>query len=117
MVTRSGRGGERYTGSAFPMPSPAVFRSPYVQVLTTIAVGVVVGVRWPPAGPSPAATSAFGAMAFTAGRYGIGGQLSLGRPMAGVYITCLLFIVVVLGTILRIVGPAGSCAQLRPLTA
>ena len=47
---------------------------------------------------------AFGAMAFTVGRYGIGSLLSLGQLMAGVYITCLLFIIVVLGTILRIAG-------------
>ena len=36
---------------------------------------------------------AFGAMAFTVGRYGIGSLLSLGKLMAGVYLTCLLFIV------------------------
>jgi aerobic C4-dicarboxylate transport protein len=47
---------------------------------------------------------AFGAMAFTVGRYGIGSLLSLGQLMAGVYITCLLFIVIVLGTILRMAG-------------
>ena len=47
---------------------------------------------------------AFGAMAFTVGRYGIGSLLSLGQLMAGVYITCLLFIIIVLGGILRIVG-------------
>jgi aerobic C4-dicarboxylate transport protein len=47
---------------------------------------------------------AFGAMAFTVGRYGIGSLLSLGQLMAGVYITCLLFIIIVLGTILRFVG-------------
>jgi aerobic C4-dicarboxylate transport protein len=47
---------------------------------------------------------AFGAMAFTVGRYGIGSLLSLGQLMAGVYVTCLLFIVIVLGTILRIAG-------------
>ena len=47
---------------------------------------------------------AFGAMAFTVGRYGLGTLLSLGQLMAGVYITCLLFIVIVLGTILRIAG-------------
>jgi Na+/H+-dicarboxylate symporter len=46
---------------------------------------------------------AFGAMAFTVGRYGIGSLLSLGQLMAGVYITCLLFVIIVLGTIL----PAG----------
>jgi aerobic C4-dicarboxylate transport protein len=47
---------------------------------------------------------AFGAMAFTVGRYGIGSLLSLGQLMAGVYVTCLLFVVLVLGTILRSVG-------------
>ena len=47
---------------------------------------------------------AFGAMAFTVGRYGIGSLLSLGQLMAGVYITCLLFIIIVLGSILRVVG-------------
>ena len=36
---------------------------------------------------------AFGAMAFTVGRYGIGTLLSLGKLMAGVYMTCLLFVV------------------------
>ena len=40
---------------------------------------------------------AFGAMAFTVGRYGVGTLLSLGKLMAGVYITCLLFVFVVLG--------------------
>jgi aerobic C4-dicarboxylate transport protein len=47
---------------------------------------------------------AFGAMAFTVGRYGVGSLLSLGKLMAGVYVTCLLFIVIVLGLILRLAG-------------
>jgi aerobic C4-dicarboxylate transport protein len=47
---------------------------------------------------------AFGAMAFTVGRYGIGSLLSLGKLMAGVYVTCFLFIVIVLGSILRLAG-------------
>ena len=47
---------------------------------------------------------AFGAMAFTVGRYGVGSLLLLGKLMAGVYITCLLFIVVVLGLIVRFAG-------------
>jgi aerobic C4-dicarboxylate transport protein len=47
---------------------------------------------------------AFGAMAFTVGRYGIGSLLSLGKLMAGVYITCLLFILIVLGIIVRLAG-------------
>jgi aerobic C4-dicarboxylate transport protein len=47
---------------------------------------------------------AFGAMAFTVGRYGIGTLLSLGKLMAAVYLTCLLFIIIVLGAVLRLVG-------------
>ena len=47
---------------------------------------------------------AFGAMAFTVGMYGLGTLLSLGKLMAAVYITCLLFVIVVLGTIVRAAG-------------
>jgi aerobic C4-dicarboxylate transport protein len=47
---------------------------------------------------------AFGAMAFTIGRYGLGSLLQLGALMAGVYTTCLLFIIFVLGAIARISG-------------
>jgi aerobic C4-dicarboxylate transport protein len=42
---------------------------------------------------------AFGAMAFTIGRYGIATLLSLGELMAAFYATCLIFIFVVLGAI------------------
>ena len=48
--------------------------------------------------------AAFGAMAFTVGRYGLVSLLSLGKLMAGVYTTCLVFIFVVLGSILRLAG-------------
>jgi aerobic C4-dicarboxylate transport protein len=47
---------------------------------------------------------AFGAMAFTIGRYGIGSLLSLGKLMADVYLTCLFFICVVLGGIAAFTG-------------
>jgi aerobic C4-dicarboxylate transport protein len=47
---------------------------------------------------------AFGAMAFTIGKYGIGSMLSLGKLMATFYITCLIFIFVVLGLIARFHG-------------
>ncbi|MET3136148.1 aerobic C4-dicarboxylate transport protein [Undibacterium sp. GrIS 1.2] len=42
---------------------------------------------------------AFGAMAFTIGKYGVGSLLSLGYLMASFYITCLIFIFGVLGTV------------------
>lgn len=47
---------------------------------------------------------AFGAMAFTIGKYGLGTMLSLGKLMADVYLTCLLFVFVVLGAIARFNG-------------
>ncbi|RZL46893.1 MAG: dicarboxylate/amino acid:cation symporter [Variovorax sp.] len=47
---------------------------------------------------------AFGAMAFTIGKYGVGTLLSLGYLMFVFYITCLLFIFVVLGLIARFHG-------------
>jgi aerobic C4-dicarboxylate transport protein len=47
---------------------------------------------------------AFGAMAFTIGKYGLGTLLSLGQLMAAFYITCVIFILVVLGGIARLTG-------------
>lgn len=44
---------------------------------------------------------AFGGMAFTIGKYGLAALLPLGKLMLCVYITMFLFIVVVLGTVLR----------------
>ncbi len=47
---------------------------------------------------------AFGAMAFTVGAYGIGSLLSLAKLMGTFYLTCLLFVFVVLGTIAKVHG-------------
>ncbi|HQO29059.1 MAG TPA: dicarboxylate/amino acid:cation symporter [Accumulibacter sp.] len=47
---------------------------------------------------------AFGAMSFTIGKYGLGTLLSLGKLMACFYVTCLLFIFVILGGIARLHG-------------
>ena len=47
---------------------------------------------------------AFGAMAFTIGKYGVASLLSLGQLMASFYLTCLIFVCVVLGTIARMHG-------------
>lgn len=44
---------------------------------------------------------AFGAMAFTIGQYGVGSLVQLGQLMICFYITCLFFILVVLGGIAR----------------
>jgi aerobic C4-dicarboxylate transport protein len=47
---------------------------------------------------------AFGAMAFTIGKFGLGSLSKLGMLMASFYLTCLLFIFFVLGTIARLCG-------------
>ncbi len=47
---------------------------------------------------------AFGAMAFTIGKFGVGSLSRLGMLMGCFYLTCLLFIFVVLGTIARLCG-------------
>jgi aerobic C4-dicarboxylate transport protein len=47
---------------------------------------------------------AFGAMAFTIGKYGVGSLISLGQLMATFYATCLVFVFGVLGIIARVHG-------------
>jgi aerobic C4-dicarboxylate transport protein len=47
---------------------------------------------------------AFGAMAFTIGKYGLGTLLSLAKLMATFYLTCLVFVFVILGSIARAHG-------------
>ncbi|MBC7982433.1 MAG: dicarboxylate/amino acid:cation symporter [Candidatus Obscuribacterales bacterium] len=66
----------------------------FSQVLFGI-VGIIMKV---------APLGAFGAMAFTIGKYGLDSLLSLGALMACFYATCLLFIFAVLGTIASVHG-------------
>ncbi|MEG6585304.1 dicarboxylate/amino acid:cation symporter [Dendrosporobacter sp. 1207_IL3150] len=47
---------------------------------------------------------AFGAMAFTIGKYGLASLAPLAKLMGSFYLTCLLFIFLVLGTITRFAG-------------
>lgn len=47
---------------------------------------------------------ALGAMAFTIGKYGVGSLASLGQLMGSFYITCILFIFIILGGILKFTG-------------
>ena len=51
-----------------------------------------------------APVAAFGAMAFTVGKYGLGSLAALAQLMACVYLTCALFITVVLGGIAHLAG-------------
>ncbi|WP_395827720.1 dicarboxylate/amino acid:cation symporter [Collimonas sp.] len=47
---------------------------------------------------------AFGATAFTIGKYGVGSLLSLGQLMGAFYLTCLVFIFVILGGVAKAHG-------------
>lgn len=62
---------------------------------TFAVVGVVM--RFAPVG-------AFGAMAFTVGKYHLGALFGLGKLMACFYLTCLLFVFLVLGVAARLGG-------------
>lgn len=47
---------------------------------------------------------AFGAMGFTIAKFGIGSLAALGKLLLGVYLTCFLFVFVVLGAIAHLAG-------------
>ncbi|WP_294137971.1 dicarboxylate/amino acid:cation symporter [Sphingobium sp.] len=51
-----------------------------------------------------APVGAFGAIAFTIGKYGVGSLANLGALVATFYLTSLLFVVVVLGSVARLTG-------------
>ena len=51
-----------------------------------------------------APVGAFGAMAFTIGKYGARTLLDLGELVLSVYLVCILFVVIVLGSALRLAG-------------
>jgi aerobic C4-dicarboxylate transport protein len=70
----------------------------FVEKLSHVLFGIVgIIMKVAPIG-------AFGAMAFTIGKYGIGSMLSLGKLMATFYATCLIFIFIVLGLIAHLHG-------------
>jgi aerobic C4-dicarboxylate transport protein len=70
----------------------------WVERISHVLFGIVeIVMRLAPIG-------AFGAMAFTIGKYGIATLLSLGQLMACFYVTCLLFVFIVLGAIARVHG-------------
>jgi aerobic C4-dicarboxylate transport protein len=69
----------------------------FEQVSQALFVIVAMIMRLAPIG-------AFGAMAFTIGRYGIGTLWVLGKLMTGVYAACALFVFIVLGSIATLTG-------------
>lgn len=74
---------------------------PVVDVLEAFsnAMFVVVGMVM-----RIAPIAAFGAIAFTVGKYGLESLLSLGQLMACMYLTCVVFVFVVLNLIARVSG-------------
>ena len=58
---------------------------------------------------------AFGAIAAVVGETGVDALISLGKIMLAFYITCLLFVIVVLGTLLRVVTGISIFQLLRYL--
>ena len=74
---------------------------PVVDMLdgfSKVFFGMVALVMW------AAPIGAFGAIAFTVGKYGAGALLSLGNLLACFYVTCLIFIFFVLAPISRLCG-------------
>jgi aerobic C4-dicarboxylate transport protein len=69
-----------------------------VDVFTHVVFGVVAIIM------KAAPVGAAGAMAFTVGRFGIATLLQLGQLMACVYLTCLLFVLGVLGAVMALCG-------------
>jgi len=70
----------------------------FIQLTSKVLFGVVnIVMRAAPIG-------AFGAMAFTIGKYGVISLVSLAKLMGAFYTTCFLFVFVVLATIARATG-------------
>src|SRR5258708_21359975 len=69
-----------------------------IDVAAKMIFGVVRIVMW------AAPLGAFGAIAFTVGKFGIGSLASLGKLVGGFYVTCIFFIVVVFGPIAAFCG-------------
>ncbi len=74
---------------------------PVINLIGAISHGLfnVVGIIM-----KVAPIGAFGAMAFTIGKYGVGTLLSLGKLMLAFYATCLIFVFFVLGGIAWLTG-------------
>ena len=47
---------------------------------------------------------AFGAIAFTVGKFGVGSLASLGKLLGEFYLTCVIFVIVALGPVARLCG-------------
>ena len=70
----------------------------FIDQLSHVLFGIVGTIM------KAAPIGAFGAMAFTIGKFGVGSLSKLGMLMGSFYLTCIIFIVVVLGIIARLCG-------------
>lgn len=69
-----------------------------LEVAAKMVFGLVRIVMW------AAPLGAFGAIAFTVGKFGVGSLSSLGKLIGGFYVTCIIFIAIVLGPIAALCG-------------
>jgi aerobic C4-dicarboxylate transport protein len=69
-----------------------------IEVASSMLFGIVGIVMW------AAPLGAFGAIAFTVGRFGAGSLVSLGKLLGGFYLTCLIFVFGVLWPVCAWVG-------------
>jgi aerobic C4-dicarboxylate transport protein len=69
-----------------------------IDVVAKMVFGVVRIVMW------TAPLGAFGAIAFTVAKFGLGSLASLGKLVGGFYVTCMFFIAVVFGPIAAFCG-------------
>jgi aerobic C4-dicarboxylate transport protein len=70
----------------------------FIDMLSQVLFGIVAVIM------KLAPLGAFGAMAFTIGKYGFGSLLSLGELMASFYVTCAVFVFGALGLVARLHG-------------
>src|ERR1035437_9060228 len=65
---------------------PGTFVGAFIDAASRMMFAVVGIVMW------AAPIGAFGAIAFTVGKFGAGSLVSLGKPLGGFYVTCLIFV-------------------------
>ena len=70
----------------------------FVESVSLLLFGLVNIIMW------AAPLGAFGAMAFTVGKFGAGSLVSLGKLLGGFYATCIFFVIFVLGPISHLAG-------------
>jgi aerobic C4-dicarboxylate transport protein len=69
-----------------------------IDIAAKMIFGVVAIVMW------VAPIGAFGAIAFTVGKFGVGSLASLGKLLGGFYLTCVIFVIVAFGPVARLCG-------------